>query len=61
MQVVLAHVPYERYRMSIQHVLQKSQTSNTYEKRSTQAADQPSPPSKTTHASNSDDKLIRSK
>ena len=61
MQVVLAHVPYERYRMSIQHVLQKSQTSKTYEKRSTQAADLPSAPGKTTHVSNSDDKLIRGK
>ena len=61
MQVVLAHVPYERYRMSIQHVLQKSQSSKTYEKRSTQAADLPSAPTKTSHASSSDDKLIRSK
>ncbi|GAB2527868.1 DNA cytosine methyltransferase [Simplicispira piscis] len=47
--------------MSIQHVLQKSQTSKTYEKRSTQAADLPSAPGKTTHVSNSDDKLIRGK
>lgn len=61
MQVVLAHVPYERYRMSIQHVLQKSQSSKTYEKRGTQAADLPSDPGNTSHASNSDDKLIRSK
>lgn len=61
MQVVLTHVPYERYRMSIQHVLQKSQSSQTYEKRSTQAADLPPAPGKTKHASNSDDKLIRSK
>lgn len=61
MQVVLAHVPYEKYRMSIQHVLQKSQTSKTYEKSSTQDPDLPSAPGKTTHASNSDDKLIRSK
>ena len=61
MQVVLAHVPYERYRMSIQHVLQKSQSSKTYEKRGSQAADLPSDPGNTSHASNSDDKLIRSK
>lgn len=47
--------------MSIQHVLQKSQSSKTYEKRSNQAADLASAPGKTTHASNSDDKLIRSK
>lgn len=47
--------------MSIQHVLQKSQSSKTYEKRSTQAADLPSAPGNTSHASNSDDKLIRSK
>ncbi len=47
--------------MSIQHVLQKPQVSMTYEKPSTLAADLPSAPCKTSHASNSDDKLIRSK
>lgn len=47
--------------MSIQHVLQKSQSSKTYEKPNTLAADLPSAPGKTSHASNSDDKLIRSK
>lgn len=47
--------------MSIQHVLQKSQSSKTHDKSSPLNADQPSTPGKTSHASNSDDKLIHSK
>lgn len=61
MEAVLAHVPYEKYRMSIQHVLQKQQVDKTNEKPSTLAADLPSAPGKTSHALESDDKLIRSK
>ena len=47
--------------MSIQHVLQKSQSSNVHEKPISLAADLTSAPGKTSQASNSDDKLIRSK
>ena len=47
--------------MSIQTGLQKSQSSNIYEKPATPAADLRSSTGKTSHASTSDDKLIRDK
>ncbi len=61
MQMVLAHVPYERDWMPIQTVLRKSQSSKTYEKPSSPAADLPPSSGKTSRASTSDDKLIRDK
>lgn len=61
MQVVLAYVPYERNRMSIQPVLRDAQSSKTYEIPSVPADDRPLSPGKTSSTLNSDDKLIRSK
>lgn len=60
-QVVIAHVPNERYRMSIQTVLRKSQSSKTYDTSSTTAADVPPSADKTSRRPNSDDKLIHNK
>lgn len=61
MQLVLAHVPYKRYRMSIQTELRKSQPSKTNEKPSPHAADLSSSTGKNSSAQTSDDKLIRDK
>lgn len=60
-QVVLAHVPYERYRMSVQPALRKAQPSKIYEKPRSSAANLPSSAGKAASVSNPDDELIRSK
>lgn len=61
MQAVVAHVPYERYRMSIQQVLQKSLSNKAYEKPRAPCTDLPLSSGKASPASSSDDELIRSK
>jgi len=55
------HVPYERYRMSIQTELRKSQPNNTHEQPITSAADLSPSTGKIFRASTPDDELIQSK
>ncbi len=61
MQLVLAHIPYERYRVSVQTLPRKSQSSKPDEMPCTTTADLPPSPGNILRASTTDDTLIRSK